>query len=133
MRAVPTRNTLCLNLTAWARRRELRMCWIAIVRGAFAHPTKACASLRDDFDFSVNAVDDPEGAFVGLVVIAGNGAIFAFGQDDAREGADGFLDHVASRREHRPLRVGARLAAALVHQLERNDRRAMIDGGIGKL
>ncbi len=49
---------------------------------------------------------------IDLALVAGDGAVFALGQNHAREGADRFLDDVAAGREHRPGGVGERLAAA---------------------
>src|SRR5262245_66566116 len=87
------------------------------------------ASARDDLDLAVDAVDHAELALVGAVVVARDRAVLALGQDYARERADRFLDDVATGGEHRPLGIGARFAAALVHELERDDRGAMVDGG----
>jgi hypothetical protein len=56
--------------------------------GEFACGEAITASARDDLDLAVNAVDDPELALVGLVVVARDRAIFALRQDHAREGAD---------------------------------------------
>src|SRR6185503_14055445 len=67
-------------------------------------------SLRQHLDVAVDARDHLELALEDLALVAGNGAIFAFGEDHAREGADRFLDRVAAGREHRPGGVGERLA-----------------------
>src|SRR3954452_22325961 len=69
----------------------------------------APVSARDDLDFAIDAVDDVEGTLEHLAFILGNGAVFTFRQHDARECADGFLDHVATRRDYRPGGVGKRL------------------------
>ena len=68
-------------------------------------------SARHDLDFAVDAVDDVERALEHLALVLGDRTILAFGEHDARERADRFLDHVAARRDHRPRGVGERLAA----------------------
>ena len=73
----------------------------------------AQCSPRQHFDLAVDAGDDFEIALVGLALVARNDVVVAFGQHDARERADQFLDHVAARRQHRPLRIGERLAALI--------------------
>src|SRR5665213_1456531 len=93
----------------------------------------AARLMRRDFNVAIDAGHHFEFALVNLAFIAGDGAIFAFRQHHARERADRFLDHVAAGREHRPGRVGERLAALLVDQLERDDGGAMIDGNVGEL
>ena len=90
-------------------------------------------SARQHLDLAVDAGDDLEVALIGLGFVAGDDVVVALGEHHARECADQFLDDVAARGKHRPLRVGERLAAGLVHQLERNDRGAMGDDDIGKL
>ena len=69
------------------------------------------ASARQHLDLAVDAGNDLEIALVGLALVARDDVIIAFREHDARERADQFLDHVAARRQHRPLRVGERLAA----------------------
>src|SRR5262249_19553963 len=95
---------------------------------ALENPTP---STSDDLDLAVDAVDDPELALVGLIVVTCDSAILPLRQDHARKGADRFLDHVTAGREHRPLGVGARSPATLAHELERDDRGAMADRGVG--
>ena len=93
-----------------------------------AHP-----AMRQHLDFAVDAVDDLEVALKGLAFVARDGAVVAFGEHHPRERADGFLDDVAARRQHGPLRVGERLAPGVVDQLERDDRGAMADDNVGEL
>src|ERR1700683_2241286 len=89
--------------------------------------------MRDHLDLPVDAVDDVERALVHLALVLGDGAVFAFGQDHAWEGADRFLDDVAARRNHRPGGIGQRLAALVADELQRNDRRAVGDDDVGQL
>ena len=70
------------------------------------------SSARQDLDLAVDAGDDLEVALKGLALVARDDVIVALGKHDARECADRFLDHVAAGREHRPLGVGERFAAA---------------------
>ena len=72
-------------------------------------------SVPNDLDFPVDAVDHLEAAFVGFVVVAGDHPVFAFGENHAGKCPDRLLDHIAPRREHRPLRVGARFPAPFIH------------------
>src|SRR6202045_2377316 len=69
--------------------------------GEFSSPS-GLMSVRDDLDLPVDAVDDVERTLVHLAFVLGDGAIFPFGQNDAGESADRFLDDVAARRNHRP-------------------------------
>src|SRR5260370_40739408 len=82
-------------------------------------------SVRDDLDLAVDAVDHVERTLVHLALVLGDGAIFPFGQNDAGESADRFLDDDAARRNHRPCGVRQRLAAAVADQLHRDALRAM--------
>ena len=93
-----------------------------------------CSGLmRQHLHFAVDAGDHLEVALEGLAFVARDDVIVAFGEHHPRKGADRFLDHVAARREHRPLRIGERFAARIVDQLERDDRGAMGDHDIGEL
>src|SRR5262249_14612167 len=120
-------------IIAFAPKAELSPRMAAVSAVMLASCSERRASTRDDLDLAVNAVDDAELAFVGLVIVASDGAILALRQDHAREGADRFLDHVAPGRQHRPLRVGPGLAAALAHELERDDGSAVIDRCVSEL
>ena len=87
--------------------------------------------MRDDLDLAIDAVDDVEGTLVHLALVLGDGAIFAFGQHNAGECADRFLDDVAAGRQYRPGGIGERLAAFVAHQLERNRGGDVIKESIG--
>ena len=78
-------------------------------------------SARHDLDLAIDAVDDVEGTLEHLAFVLGDRAILAFGEHDAREGADRFLDDVAAGGQHRPGGVGERLAAPVADELERDD------------
>src|SRR5271166_1344757 len=78
----------------------------------------------DDLHLAVDAVDDVERTLEHLALVLGDDTVFAFGQHDAREGADRFLDDVAAGGDHRPGRVRQRLAAPVADQLQRDDRGA---------
>ena len=91
------------------------------------------ALARQHLDFAVDAGDDLEVALESLALVARDDVIIAFGKHEARECADQFLDHVAAGRQHRPLRIGERLAAGIVHELERDDGGTMGDHDIGEL
>jgi CubicO group peptidase (beta-lactamase class C family) len=90
-------------------------------------------STRNHFNLAVDAVDDVEGSLKDLAFVLGDGAVFAFGQHDARECADRFLDDVAARRDHRPGGVGERFAAAIADQFQRDDGGAVGDDDVGQL
>src|SRR5262245_38817382 len=89
-------------------------------RFSFRNLLRYAASPRQHFDFAVDAGNDLEIALIGLALVARDDVIIAFRKHDAWERADRFLDHVAAGSEHRPLRVGERLALRVVDQLERD-------------
>src|SRR6478609_5710670 len=88
---------------------------------------------RQHLDVAVDAGNDLKFALVDLAFIAGNGAIFALGENHARKGANRFLDDVTTRRQHRPGRVGERLAAFVADQLERDRRSTVGHRDVGEL
>ena len=88
---------------------------------------------RHHLDVTIDAGNDLEFALVNFAFVASNSAIFALGENHTRKGADRFLDDVAARREHRPGRVGERLAALVADQLERDRGGTMGDRDVGQL
>src|SRR6476646_4567754 len=90
-------------------------------------------SARQHLDVAVDAGNDLKFALVDLAFIAGNGAIFALGENHARKGTNRFLDDVTTRRQNRPSRVGERLAAFVADQLERDRRSTVGHRDVGEL
>src|SRR4249919_2085731 len=108
------------------------VCTLIIPYGTRKFGRTSRVSARNDLDIAVNTGDDFEFALEDLAFITGDSAIFAFSKNYARKGADRFLDHVATGREHRPCGIGKRLAATVAHQLERDRGSAMRHGNIGQ-
>src|SRR4051812_37000723 len=107
-----------------------RLCGAPLKKRCTASGTRL---TRHYLNLAVDAVDDVEGTLEHLAFVLGDGAIFAFGQDHAREGADGFLDDVTARRDHRPGGVGQRLAALVADQFQSDHRGAVRDDDVGQL
>ncbi|QTK78412.1 hypothetical protein AT6N2_C0521 [Agrobacterium tumefaciens] len=76
--------------------------------------------LHQHFHVRIPAGGHLEIALVHLVLIAGNGGIFTFGQNHGRKGAHAFVDDVAAAVQHRPGGIGNGFAARFRDQLESN-------------
>jgi hypothetical protein len=66
-------------------------------------------------------------------VMRDEGAMVVLGQDHPGEGATRLLDDVSAGGDDRPTRIGERVAASFVDQLERDQGSAMVHDDIGEL
>ncbi len=72
---------------------------------------RARTLFHQHFDIAVLGQLDLEVRLKGFVVVARDGDIFAFGEDERGEGADQFANDVAAGRQDREGCVGERVAA----------------------
>src|SRR3984893_19020614 len=74
---------------------------------------KTMPELPQHLDLAVDPGNDLEVALIGAAFDARNGAVVALGKHDTGKHTGRFLDHVAAGCDHRPVRVGDRIAAAI--------------------